>query len=149
MKKAHRTISIVGISLMCIPVLSISSYFFQAARTWKIGFTIVSFLIACLFVSFEITDTIKLNCMKKSGHHFELTVNRIEPVKLVHVRGFYTFRLIAEYEDQEKICHRIHTPVYSVLKFGSNLSQNGVSIDNVHAKLYVKNGKSCIEVICI
>ena len=117
MKKLYRTTSIVGFALMSIPLLFTFQYVTQPSHISYLGFAIVSFLLAGILLSFNVIDIIKLNSLKKNGQCFSLKIISLAPIKVLHVRGFYTFRIISEYKDGDGIKHKIHTVAYSVLDF--------------------------------
>lgn len=147
MKRTYRTTSIVGVSLMSIPMLCIVGYVIQPSHIWYIICAIISFLLICILLSFNIVDVIRLGRLKKSGRCFNLRIIKCEPVKLIHVRGFYTFRIISEYEDDDGVKHTIRTPAYSISKFCLSQKLHRWSVNNIKANIYIKNGTYSIEVI--
>lgn len=147
MKKLYRTTSIVGFSLMPIPLLFLFKYATQSSHISYLGFAIVSFLLAGILLSFNVIDVIKLNSLKKNSQCFSLKIISLAPVNALHVRGFYTFRIIAEYKDSDGVRHKIHTVAYSVLDFFSHSKLEFFNIDNLSANIYIKNNVHCVEVI--
>ena len=147
MKKLYRTTSIVGFSLMSISLLFAFQYITQPSRISYLGFAIVSFVLAGVLLSFNVIDSIKLSSLKKNGQCFRLKIISLVPIKILHVRGFYTFRIISEYEDGDGIKHKIRTVAYSVLDFFPHSKLESFYIDNLNANIYVKNSVHCIEVI--
>lgn len=147
MKKLYRTTSIVGFSLMPVPLFFLWNYATQQSHILYLRFAIISFLLVGILLSFNAIDVIKLNSLKKNGQCFSLRIISLAPINVIHVRGFYTFRIIAEYKDGNGIKHKIHTVAYSVLDFCSHLKLESFYIDNLNANIYIKNSVYCIEVI--
>lgn len=147
MKRIYRTTSIVGVSLMSIPMLCVVGYVIQGFHIWYIICAIISFLLICIFLLFNIVEVIRLGRLKKIGRCFGLRIIKCEPVKFIHIRGFYTFRVISEYEDDDGVKHTIRTPAYSVSKFGLSQKLHRWSANNIKANIYIKNSTYSVEVI--
>lgn len=147
MKKLYRTTSIIGFSLMSIPLILTLQYIIQPSQSLYLAFALVSFLLASIFLLLNLIDSIKLSNFKKKGHCLSLKIISIIPIKILHVRGFYTFRIISEYKDSDGVNHRIHTAMYSVLNSCPQSKLESFYIDNLSANIYIKNSKYGIEVI--
>lgn len=146
MKKLYRTTSIVGFSLMSVPLLFIFQYIAQPSHILYLGGAAASFLFACILLSFDIMNAVRLNNLKRNGRSFPLKVISLQPIKLLHVRGFYTFKLISEYDDDSGVRHNLCTPAYSVLDFRFGSQPKCHYLDDLKVNIYFRDRVRCLEV---
>jgi hypothetical protein len=118
MKPIFRTSTIVGFTLLLISLsFALVSYFtkitFFTSSYWV---SIIALVIGVKLILFAFINKIKLNHLKKTGVHYSAKLISIKPSMLIHVRGFFTFIILCEYEDSDKRKHKIATPLYSVIR---------------------------------
>ena len=147
MKKIYRTTSIVGLSLMSVPLFFVFQYSIYSQNILYFRFVIITFLLAITLLSFKIIDGIKLSMLKNSSQCFRLKIISLSPIKFLHVRGFYIFRIIAEYNDNDGVNHKINSALYSVLDFSTHSKLESFYFNKLNANIYVKNNIQGIEVI--
>lgn len=118
MKPIIRTSTITGITLILIGLsFTLVGYFtridFFTLTYW---FDVISLAVGVILLLFTFVNKIKLNHLKKNGKCYSAKLTSINQSMLIHVRGFFTFKILCQYEDSDKRKHKIATPMYSVIR---------------------------------
>lgn len=132
------TFIIISFSFICIGFFRKSSFFTPTNITIIIMLILGMTLVIVCFI-----DLSKLNRLKKGGICYSVRLISIQPSKLIHIRGFFTFKIFGEYTDSNGKTHKIFTHMYSIKRNTSIITNNITDIfeDKVFEKInvYVDN----------